>query len=50
MKLDNSVVTIKTSSAYLEKGDCIINGGNGWYENTKKREKAMEEKVLLHRR
>ncbi|KNA12175.1 hypothetical protein SOVF_128490 [Spinacia oleracea] len=40
--------TIKTLSAYLEKGDCIIDGGNEWYENTERREKAMEEKGLLY--
>ncbi|XP_021718294.1 6-phosphogluconate dehydrogenase, decarboxylating 1 [Chenopodium quinoa] len=40
--------SIKTLSAYLEKGDCIIDGGNEWYENTERREKAMEEKGLLY--
>ncbi|KAK9707084.1 hypothetical protein RND81_07G171300 [Saponaria officinalis] len=40
--------TIKTLSDYLEKGDCIIDGGNEWYENTERREKAMEEKGLLY--
>ncbi|KAL8120994.1 6-phosphogluconate dehydrogenase, decarboxylating 2 [Apium graveolens] len=40
--------TIKTLTAYLEKGDCIIDGGNEWYENTERREKAMAEKGLLY--
>lgn len=40
--------TIKILSAYMEKGDCIIDGGNEWYENTERREKAMEEKGLLY--
>jgi 6-phosphogluconate dehydrogenase len=40
--------TIKTLSAYLEKGDCIIDGGNEWYENTERREKAMSELGLLY--
>ncbi|KAF4354407.1 hypothetical protein F8388_027341 [Cannabis sativa] len=40
--------TIKTLSAYLEKGDCIIDGGNEWYENTERREKAMAELGLLY--
>ncbi|RXH89736.1 hypothetical protein DVH24_032093 [Malus domestica] len=40
--------TIKTLSVYLEKGDCIIDGGNEWYENTERREKAMAELGLLY--
>lgn len=40
--------TIKTLSAYLEKGDCIIDGGNEWYENTERREKEMAELGLLY--
>lgn len=40
--------TIKTLSAYLEKGDCIIDGGNEWYENTERREKAVAELGLLY--
>lgn len=40
--------TIKTLSVFLEKGDCIIDGGNEWYENTERREKAMAEKGLLY--
>ena len=34
---------IKTLSAHMVKGDCIIGGGNEWYENTERREKAMAD-------
>ncbi|KAK9061800.1 hypothetical protein SSX86_018983 [Deinandra increscens subsp. villosa] len=40
--------TIKTLSQYMEKGDCIVDGGNEWYENTERREKAMAELGLLY--
>ncbi|OIW07279.1 hypothetical protein TanjilG_08394 [Lupinus angustifolius] len=40
--------TIKTLSVYLEKGDCIIDGGNEWYENTERREKEVAELGLLY--
>ena len=40
--------TIKTLSVYMEKGDCIIDGGNEWYENTERREVAMAELGLLY--
>ncbi|XP_047313675.1 6-phosphogluconate dehydrogenase, decarboxylating 2-like [Impatiens glandulifera] len=40
--------TIKTLSVYLEQGDCIIDGGNEWYENTERREKAAAELGLLY--
>ena len=40
--------TIKTLSVYLEKGDCIIDGGNEWYENTERREKEMTDLGLLY--
>ncbi|CDY34724.1 BnaA01g33010D [Brassica napus] len=40
--------TIKTLSAYLEKGDCIVDGGNEWYENTERREKAVAENGFLY--
>ncbi|KAK7824349.1 6-phosphogluconate dehydrogenase [Quercus suber] len=32
----------------MEKGDCIIDGGNEWYENTERREKAAAELGLLY--
>ncbi|XP_022889687.1 6-phosphogluconate dehydrogenase, decarboxylating 1-like [Olea europaea var. sylvestris] len=40
--------TIKTLSVYMEKGDCIIDGGNEWYENTERREKQITELGLLY--
>ncbi|KAL7171365.1 hypothetical protein ACSBR2_036087 [Camellia fascicularis] len=40
--------TIKTLSVHMKKGDCIIDGGNEWYENTERREKAMAELVLFY--
>ncbi|KAL2559134.1 6-phosphogluconate dehydrogenase [Forsythia ovata] len=40
--------TIKTLSVYMEKGDCIIDGGNEWYENTERREKQMTDLGLLY--
>ncbi|CAA6670664.1 unnamed protein product [Spirodela intermedia] len=39
--------TIETLSGHLEEGDCIIDGGNEWYENTERREKAMAARGLL---
>lgn len=39
--------TIKTQSVYKEKGDCIIDGINDWYENTERRGRAMAELGLL---
>ncbi|XP_051144530.1 6-phosphogluconate dehydrogenase, decarboxylating 1-like [Andrographis paniculata] len=35
--------TIKTLSVFMDKGDCIIDGGNEWYENTERREREMAE-------
>ncbi|XP_074567336.1 6-phosphogluconate dehydrogenase, decarboxylating 1 [Curcuma longa] len=40
--------TIATLSAHMEVGDCIIDGGNEWYENTERREKAMAALGLLY--
>ncbi|GMY26720.1 6-phosphogluconate dehydrogenase, decarboxylating 2 [Fagus crenata] len=40
--------TIKTLLVYMEKGDCIIDGGNEWYENTARRQKAMGELGFLY--
>ncbi|KAF3795543.1 6-phosphogluconate dehydrogenase decarboxylating 1 [Nymphaea thermarum] len=40
--------TIQTLSVHMEKGDCVIDGGNEWYENTERREKAMSELGLLY--
>ncbi|XP_042019554.1 6-phosphogluconate dehydrogenase, decarboxylating 2 [Salvia splendens] len=40
--------TIKALSVYMEKGDCIIDGGNEWYENTERREKQVASLGLLY--
>jgi len=40
--------TIETLSKHLEPGDCIIDGGNEWYENTERRAAAVKEKGLLY--
>eukprot|EP00475_Leptophrys_vorax_P012142 TRINITY_DN18569_c0_g1_i1.p1 TRINITY_DN18569_c0_g1~~TRINITY_DN18569_c0_g1_i1.p1 ORF type:complete len:592 (+),score=76.43 TRINITY_DN18569_c0_g1_i1:61-1776(+) len=40
--------TIKVLSEHLEPGDCIIDGGNEWYENTERREKEAAAKGLLY--
>ena len=40
--------TIATLSNYLEPGDCIVDGGNEWYENTERRAKQVAEKGLLY--
>jgi len=40
--------TIASLTKYMEKGDCIIDGGNEWYENTERREKAMKETGFLY--
>ncbi|KAH7298853.1 hypothetical protein KP509_25G061600 [Ceratopteris richardii] len=40
--------TIDTLSKFMEPGDCIIDGGNEWYENTERRALAVKEKGLLY--
>ncbi|KAJ7519827.1 hypothetical protein O6H91_20G057500 [Diphasiastrum complanatum] len=40
--------TIGVLSQFLEAGDCIIDGGNEWYENTERRAAAVKEKGLLY--
>ncbi|GER45267.1 6-phosphogluconate dehydrogenase [Striga asiatica] len=40
--------TIETLSSFLEPGDCIVDGGNEWYENTERREKSVSAKGLLY--
>eukprot|EP00899_Mesostigma_viride_P010370 jgi/Mesvir1/19334/Mv10392-RA.1 len=40
--------TISKLSEHMEPGDCIIDGGNEWYENTERRQKAAEAKGLLY--
>ncbi|MCO5610788.1 hypothetical protein L7F22_065029 [Adiantum nelumboides] len=40
--------TIEALSNFLERGDCIIDGGNEWYENTERRAASVKEKGLLY--
>eukprot|EP00271_Cylindrocystis_brebissonii_P017829 TRINITY_DN47_c0_g1_i3.p1 TRINITY_DN47_c0_g1~~TRINITY_DN47_c0_g1_i3.p1 ORF type:complete len:487 (+),score=108.58 TRINITY_DN47_c0_g1_i3:240-1700(+) len=40
--------TIDVLSGFMEPGDCIIDGGNEWYENTERRLKAVESKGLKY--
>lgn len=40
--------TIETLSTHMEEGDCIVDGGNEWYENTERRQEAAKQKGLLY--
>eukprot|EP00249_Psilotum_nudum_P016121 c25667_g1_i1 orf=477-1955(-) len=40
--------TIATLSTHMEPGDCLVDGGNEWYENTERRAKQVAEKGLLY--
>nr|KYP58671.1 6-phosphogluconate dehydrogenase, decarboxylating [Cajanus cajan] len=40
--------TIAALSDHLEPGDCIIDGGNEWYENTERRIAHVADKGLLY--
>ncbi|WZZ86059.1 6-phosphogluconate dehydrogenase, decarboxylating 1, chloroplastic [Brassica napus] len=40
--------TIAAFSEYMEPGDCIIDGGNEWYQNTERRISEAEQKGLLY--
>ncbi|KAG7544153.1 6-phosphogluconate dehydrogenase C-terminal [Arabidopsis thaliana x Arabidopsis arenosa] len=40
--------TISALSEYMEPGDCIIDGGNEWYQNTERRIVEAEKKGLLY--
>jgi len=40
--------TIAGLCQFLEPGDCIIDGGNEWYENTERRAKEVEERGILY--
>ena len=39
---------IEQSLPYLEPGDILIDGGNSFFEDTKRREKALKEKGILY--
>ncbi|KAG4391591.1 hypothetical protein AAZX31_05G199300 [Glycine max] len=40
--------TIAALSDHLDPGDCIIDGGNEWYENTERRMNLVADKGLLY--
>lgn len=40
--------TIDLLMEHLEEGDCIIDGGNEWYENTERRAKKVAEKGIRY--
>jgi len=40
--------TIAGLAEHMEAGDTIIDGGNEWYENTERREKALAAKGILY--
>lgn len=40
--------TIETLSGHMEEGDCIVDGGNEWYENTERRQEAAKKRGLLY--
>eukprot|EP00252_Welwitschia_mirabilis_P025758 TRINITY_DN8189_c0_g1_i1.p1 TRINITY_DN8189_c0_g1~~TRINITY_DN8189_c0_g1_i1.p1 ORF type:complete len:541 (+),score=93.78 TRINITY_DN8189_c0_g1_i1:172-1623(+) len=40
--------TIETLSVHMEEGDCIVDGGNEWYENTERRQIAAQAKGLRY--
>lgn len=40
--------TIEQLTQFLEPGDIIIDGGNEWYENTERRQKALAAKGIFH--
>uniref|UniRef100_A0A2P2LSQ5 6-phosphogluconate dehydrogenase, decarboxylating n=1 Tax=Rhizophora mucronata TaxID=61149 RepID=A0A2P2LSQ5_RHIMU len=40
--------TIAALSEHLESGDCIIDGGNEWYENTERRIQEVNQRGILY--
>ncbi|KAF2313408.1 hypothetical protein GH714_010831 [Hevea brasiliensis] len=40
--------TIAALSEHMEAGDCIIDGGNEWYQNTERRIHEVNEKGILY--
>ncbi|XP_078443018.1 6-phosphogluconate dehydrogenase, decarboxylating 1-like [Wolffia australiana] len=40
--------TIATLAPLLDRGDCLVDGGNEWYENTERRAEAMAARGLLY--
>lgn len=40
--------TISALSEYMDSGDCIIDGGNEWYQNTERRIQEVNDKGILY--
>uniref|UniRef100_A0A2P2LSR8 6-phosphogluconate dehydrogenase, decarboxylating n=1 Tax=Rhizophora mucronata TaxID=61149 RepID=A0A2P2LSR8_RHIMU len=40
--------TISALSEHMESGDCIIDGGNEWYENTERRIREVNQRGILY--
>ncbi|XP_043721993.1 6-phosphogluconate dehydrogenase, decarboxylating 3, chloroplastic [Telopea speciosissima] len=40
--------TISNLSQFMESGDCIIDGGNEWYENTERRMREVADRGILY--
>ncbi|CAN1189590.1 6-phosphogluconate dehydrogenase, decarboxylating 3, chloroplastic [Linum perenne] len=40
--------TIAALSEHMESGDCIIDGGNEWYENTERRIQEVSQRGILY--
>ncbi|XP_010261979.1 PREDICTED: 6-phosphogluconate dehydrogenase, decarboxylating 1, chloroplastic [Nelumbo nucifera] len=40
--------TIGALSQFMDPGDCIIDGGNEWYENTERRMREVADKGILY--
>ncbi|XP_057814043.2 6-phosphogluconate dehydrogenase, decarboxylating 1 [Cryptomeria japonica] len=40
--------SIETLAAHMEEGDCIVDGGNEWYENTERRQEEAKKRGLLY--
>ncbi|KAJ4977344.1 hypothetical protein NE237_002450 [Protea cynaroides] len=40
--------TISALSQFMDSGDCIIDGGNEWYENTERRMREVADRGILY--
>ncbi|KAJ4973938.1 hypothetical protein NE237_007112 [Protea cynaroides] len=40
--------TISALSQFMDSGDCIIDGGNEWYENTERRMREVTDRGILY--
>ena len=39
--------SIETLAAHMEEENCIVRGGNEWYENTQRRQEEAKKRGLL---